>query len=411
MRNEEANKQRMETRRSTQLKRQVQLCKVFICKIQDNKLNASQSEKLKMMFVEAKWIYNNVLNRSKNGEDIFKISSTEYKSVSHFDKDGNEVISRIDNLSSQPKQSVLDQIKDNIKGLSVKKKNGYKNGTLKFKSEISSLNLKQYGSTYSLVGIDKVKLQGIKKPIKVNGLNQIHNLNKQGLTYELANAKLLNMADGYYIAITVFIDELQTINKIDTIGVDFGCSNAITLSNGIKFDFKIKESKRLKKLQQKIAKTKKGSNNRYKLIKKLKKEYLILNRIKNNEAYKIFNQLKQYKIVMQDEQLSNWQQNNNGRTIASGILGRLKTLLKRDESTIIISKWIPTTKFCSNCGTSNNITLSKRTYKCNCGYSEDRDVHAAKNMIFFNKNINNISSESYNKDAFDKSIKQFYISK
>jgi len=27
------------------------------------------------------------------------------------------------------------------------------------------------------------------------------------------------------------------------------------------------------------------------------------------------------------------------------------------------------------------MSLDKRTYECSCGYSEDRDIHSAKNMI------------------------------
>ncbi len=37
---------------------------------------------------------------------------------------------------------------------------------------------------------------------------------------------------------------------------------------------------------------------------------------------------------------------------------------------------------CPCCLKKNKILLSQRTYKCDCGYQEDRDVHAAKNMIF-----------------------------
>ena len=50
--------------------------------------------------------------------------------------------------------------------------------------------------------------------------------------------------------------------------------------------------------------------------------------------------------------------------------------------TIILDRWIPTTKWCPRCGTVNRyVTLSDRTYRCGCGYSEDRDVHAARNML------------------------------
>ena len=40
-------------------------------------------------------------------------------------------------------------------------------------------------------------------------------------------------------------------------------------------------------------------------------------------------------------------------------------------------------KFCPNCGALNKIGLNERTYHCKCGYSYDRDIHAAKNVKLF----------------------------
>lgn len=44
---------------------------------------------------------------------------------------------------------------------------------------------------------------------------------------------------------------------------------------------------------------------------------------------------------------------------------------------------MPTTKFCPQCGALNIIDLDERTYHCECGYSYDRDTHAAKNVKLF----------------------------
>ena len=57
-----------------------------------NKLNASQTENLKMMFIEAKWMYNHVLNISNNSDiDIFSLKYTDLNEITHFDKDKNEI--------------------------------------------------------------------------------------------------------------------------------------------------------------------------------------------------------------------------------------------------------------------------------------------------------------------------------
>jgi putative transposase len=58
-------------------------------------------------------------------------------------------------------------------------------------------------------------------------------------------------------------------------------------------------------------------------------------------------------------------------------------LLEKQDKAFKISKWCPTTKFCPNCGCLNTLTLKDRTYVCDCGYTEDRDVHASKNVKLF----------------------------
>ena len=42
---------------ATKARRETQSCRVVTVKVQDNKLNTSQRESLKMLFVEAKWMY------------------------------------------------------------------------------------------------------------------------------------------------------------------------------------------------------------------------------------------------------------------------------------------------------------------------------------------------------------------
>ena len=53
--------------------------------------------------------------------------------------------------------------------------------------------------------------------------------------------------------------------------------------------------------------------------------------------------------------------------------------------TVILDKWIPTTKLCPDCGKLLDLSLADRTVECSCGHVEDRDVHSAKNVIFIAK--------------------------
>jgi len=40
-----------------------------------------------------------------------------------------------------------------------------------------------------------------------------------------------------------------------------------------------------------------------------------------------------------------------------------------------------TSKICSGCGTMQEMSLSQRTYSCDCGLEIDRDVNSAKNIL------------------------------
>ena len=57
---------------------------------------------------------------------------------------------------------------------------------------------------------------------------------------------------------------------------------------------------------------------------------------------------------------------------------------------IQIDRYFPSTKLCFNCGTTRDIDLSERIYTCECGYREDRDVNAAKNILAEAKRLANI---------------------
>lgn len=375
-----------ETYAATMAKRSSQICRVFTVKVQKNKLNASQREKLKMMFVEAKWLYNHVLNLSKN-EDVFKMKYTDIEEVHHLDKDKNELISPLLNLSSQMKQAVLDGICSNIKALAKSREKGNKVGGLKFISEYNSINLKQANVSYKIVSKNKVKIQGVKKPIKVNGLGQILNL---GVEYDLANAKLINSCGDYYFAVTVYTNKVETPESENLLGVDMGCETSLALSTGEKINCQIEESERLKRLQAKFARTEKGSNNRRKLLRKIQKCYREMDNRRDDAARKIVHYLtKNNKVVIQDEQIANWQKTGHGKKVSHGVLGRVKTLLEARHDTVVINKWMPTTKLCRECGCKVGMTLKDRVFVCpECGVTQDRDIHAAENMLwFYNNNV------------------------
>ena len=218
------------------------------------------------------------------------------------------------------------------------------------------------------------------------GLKQLNKY--ENIDYTTAN--LLYDGINYYIALTCFIDKEEKTYDNDIVGIDMGVFTTLTLSDGTKYDISIGESEKLKRLQTKLSKQKKGSNNRYKTIKKIRKEYIHINNKKNDISNKIISKIiSNYKnIVIQDEQLSEWKQDGiSGSKIHHSILGRIKSKLVENNKVVVLDKWFPTTKYCRHCGLKIELELKDRIFECpNCKIKEDRDIHAANNMIWFYKN-------------------------
>jgi putative transposase len=54
----------------------------------------------------------------------------------------------------------------------------------------------------------------------------------------------------------------------------------------------------------------------------------------------------------------------------------------RGRQVIVVDRWLPSSKTCSNCGHRvNAMPLSVREWQCPCGDVHDRDVNAAKNIL------------------------------
>ena len=74
------------------------------------------------------------------------------------------------------------------------------------------------------------------------------------------------------------------------------------------------------------------------------------------------------------------------KIVQHSCMGLIKSKLMKLDNVIILDKYIPTTKWCPKCHKLNELSLDDRTYRCECGYELDRDIHAAQNML----NIKNL---------------------
>jgi len=365
------NKSIKNTLKITKAKRKLQTCRVFEIKIDKSHFNHKTKEHLSRLFLETKWFYNNLLS-----QDVFK---TDSKVLEVEVKVKQKVETReLECLSAQMKQSLMDRTKNNIVALAKLKEKGIKVGKLNFKSYVNSIPLKQYGQTYKILNKNYIKIEKLDQKLKVSGLNQIP---KES---DIANANLVHKNEDYYVHITTYQKKEEFKPKNRPIGVDFGIKNQLTLSNGIKINYQIPVTDRLRKLAQNVSRKELHSNNWYKALTKIRKEYEKANNIKKDIKNKVVSHLKNSnrRVIFQDESIKAWQRIYGKRILYTSIGGIIADLKNKSHTPIEVNKWYPSTKTCSCCGNvKKKNKLSMKVYRCKkCGYKIHRDLNASINI-------------------------------
>ena len=392
-------------------------------------MNCVQEEHCKMLFLEEKWCHNYIIGQKTNDMlfDIFTFDYKKLNSIFHLDKDRNEVPVEITHMSAQMLQSLVERLRKTVRGLATKKKNGEKVGSIGFKTEGTSIFLKQGGpgKAYEVVSKNRIKLPLLKKPLRVNGLKQLDWIASIDENYEFSSATFdRDKVGDYFFHITVWVDKEKWNNYRKSkenitqseIGIDFGCETTVTTSDGCKVNPVVNETERLKRLLDKKSHQEKHSNRWWKTILSIRKEYRHMTNQKNDIANKETTNIlrRAAHVVIQDEQIAQWKDNGHGKAIQHSVHGRMLTRLKASPKTEVLDKWIPTTKLCRHCGhIHKDIKLDDRIYVCPvCGYTEDRDIHAAGNMTFIRDNFSNVvvgpDGSSFNRADFDRQVAELF---
>lgn len=192
-----------------------------------------------------------------------------------------------------------------------------------------------------------------------------------------------------------FVAELPDMPKKEpktAIGVDVGIEKLATLSTGEIFEHPhfLRESElKLKRLQRRLSRKKKGSNRRVKARLKVARAYRKIERQRDDYLYKVSNELvkKADLIAFEDLQIKNMVMNHHlAGSIADGSWGKLirYTAFKAENVGKFVELVCPdgTSQLCSRCGAVVKKSLSVRIHRCpSCRLTTDRDVNAALNIL------------------------------
>jgi transposase len=373
---------RLKTRLETKERRSHMRCRVFEVKIDKSHLSKSSLEHLNRIFLEAKWLYNYLV---ENAATLKEMNSTKIKSVPVKTPDGVEERG-FKAISSQMRQGVQQRLWTNLKGLSAAKASGNKVGRLKFKSRVDSVPLNQLECTYFIdKEAGKARFQCLEPWLRVNGLEQIPD------GAEVANAHLVRRRGDFFLMVTTF-SERASPEGYGAIGVDAGCETQLTLSNGVKISWDVSVPDGLKKLGRKLSRKRarnldwKESRKYWKLKDRLGKAYARWANRKRDIRNKVVSVLtKRFDVIcVQDENVKGWQAGGHGRKVSkTGIGGTMTALRNKAATPVVVDRFCPTTRTCSKCGAKGEkLKLWERTFECrSCGNVEDRDVNAANNVL------------------------------
>lgn len=379
-----------EAGKATRARRAKMDCFIRKIKIDRSHLNNRQKEAIERLFLECKWLTNSCIANERFDKDYLKELGGKVQVKTPVGMEEREFLV----LGGQLLPPVVDGLRSNLKALSKLKAKGKKVGRLRYRKQVRSVDFPQYGNSHKLNwGKSRVKLANIPGWMRVRGLDQLPE------NAEFANFKLLDKPDGLFIAITCYTDkEPEDFASGTSIGVDMGVKTHLTFSDGTKIDALVEESERARGLRRKISRQKPGSNNRAKTMHRLEKVLAKDANKREDIANKIVHELlKNETVYYQDEPLSKWFEKQGniraGKRLQGSILGRVKEKLSRSPRAVMLDRYLATTATCI-CGCKTKHEPNKRAFVCEaCGYSDDRDIHAAKNMIRLGRSINAPATE------------------
>ncbi|MCC0176604.1 transposase [Waterburya agarophytonicola K14] len=198
----------------------------------------------------------------------------------------------------------------------------------------------------------------------------------------------------YFVSFLVE-EELEQWSATDgKIGVDLGVKDVMVTSTGFASGnpkHYQKYQARLKTLQRRLAKKKKGSNNRYKAKLKVAKLHAKIADCRKDFLHKLTTQLVRENQAIYTETLAvkNMMSNHKlAKAIADCVWGEALRQFQykcqwHDRTIGAIDRWFPSSKRCNPCGhILDKLPLDVREWTCpSCGSRNPRDKNAALNIL------------------------------
>ena len=223
--------------------------------------------------------------------------------------------------------------------------------------------------------------------------------------YVIKSGSVSMKAGRFYVSALVEIPDPEiTDPKNEGIGIDLGLKEFAICSNGRTYK-NINKSARLKKIEKHLIREQRSLSRKYENLKKgestqraniqkqklkVQKLHHKLDLIRTDYINKTIAEIVKTKpsyITIENLNVSGMMKNRHlSKAVASQKFYefRVKLQAKCHENSIefrVADRWYPSSRICHGCGCiKKDLKLSDRTYRCGCGYVEDRDLNAALNL-------------------------------
>lgn len=222
--------------------------------------------------------------------------------------------------------------------------------------------------------------------------------------YVIKSGTVSMKAGRYYVSTLVEVPDEETGTDFsEGIGIDLGLKEFAVVSNGNTYK-NINKSAQIKKLEKKLRREQRSLSQKYENLKKgesaqknIQKQKLkvqkLHHRIDNirtdyiNKTIAGIVKTKPSHITLEDLNVKGMMKNRHlSKAIAAQKFYEFRNKLKTKCADYgmelrIADRWYPSSKRCHCCGSvKNDLKLSDRTYRCDCGYVKDRDLNASLNL-------------------------------
>jgi len=264
-------------------------------------------------------------------------------------------------------------------------KAGEKPGYPRFKGKgwYDSFGLKEYGNGFSIDG----------RRLKLSGIGRVAVRWHRPIEGTIKTVRIVRKAGKWYAC---FACEVATPEPLPAtgrvVGIDVGVSALITTSDGEKVanpNYYRAGQKKLRRLQRKLARAKRGGKNRRKKLLAVQRQQEHVANQRKDFLHKLSTELVRSfdAIALEDLRVRNMVRNRHlsKSILDSGWSAFRDYLTYKAESAgreVAFVDPAYTSRCCSECGTVfQDFDLSTRWVICACGLSLDRDHNAAINIL------------------------------